>query len=442
MANNDRQDNVTRKLSQVSPCFCLAKWLQVTIDIVHGTTHSCHHPARHPIPLQELQSNLHALHNTNFKKQQRKAMLEGHRPAECVYCWDIEDAGSAYSDRIVKSSDPWALPFLDEIKSLPWDADVLPTYLEVMLDDRCNLSCAYCMADISSSIAAEMAKFGPYPVSDKGHRMPTHPVPDDPNPYVAAFWKWIPAVLPNLKVLRVTGGEPLLSGRLQELLTILRQDKHPDLTLIINSHLSVGSQALELFFDQVEDLLETQAIGHFELYTSLDAAGPPAEYIRCGMEYRKVMNTIATAARRFPEAKVVAMCAFNLLSLSSFGLLLAEICALKRELPNVFLDTAYLRNPRYLSSNLATAGLKRSAAEAMAGFIGSPRSYTNHEIAKIENSLRWMQSEPGSTELARGRRDFLLFVSEYDRRKNKSFLGVFPEYREFYRECKRSVLTT
>ena len=32
------------KINKVSPTFCAAKWLQSTILLYNGETHSCHHP--------------------------------------------------------------------------------------------------------------------------------------------------------------------------------------------------------------------------------------------------------------------------------------------------------------------------------------------------------------------------------------------------------------
>lgn len=104
------------RLDQISPSFCAAKWLQVSLHLYSGQTHSCHHPASHEIPLKELTDNPSALHNTEFKKSQRKMMLKGQRPTECSYCWDMEDTpGNHYSDRVTKSSDDWAN---SEIESL------------------------------------------------------------------------------------------------------------------------------------------------------------------------------------------------------------------------------------------------------------------------------------------------------------------------------------
>ena len=85
------------KLDSVSPSLCLAKWTQVTMHLQNGHTHSCHHPSTHKIPLEELAVNPSALHNTNFKKQKRKEMLQGIKPKECDYCWKIEDAAPQVS---------------------------------------------------------------------------------------------------------------------------------------------------------------------------------------------------------------------------------------------------------------------------------------------------------------------------------------------------------
>ncbi|MCX6102749.1 MAG: hypothetical protein NT000_05730 [Proteobacteria bacterium] len=87
------REQFRNELDAVSPSFCAAKWKQVTVHLQNGLTHSCHHPVPHKIPLKELQLNPSALHNTEFKKQQRKLMLQGKRPAECDYCWRVEGGG-------------------------------------------------------------------------------------------------------------------------------------------------------------------------------------------------------------------------------------------------------------------------------------------------------------------------------------------------------------
>ena len=101
-------DKVKQKLDQVGCGFCLAKWTQVTIHLGSGINHSCHHVKAHTIPADKVVDNPHLLHNTGFKKNTRKQMLNRERPDECDYCWRVEDNTDSFSDRIWKSRDPWS----------------------------------------------------------------------------------------------------------------------------------------------------------------------------------------------------------------------------------------------------------------------------------------------------------------------------------------------
>ena len=130
-SENPIYTNMKVGLNNVGCGFCLAKWTQVTIHLQMGETHSCHHPPTHKIPLVELNRNPSALHNTKFKKKIRKEMLDGKRPSECDYCWNVEDTSDRFSDRIFKSAESWSAPYLEEIKEFGRRQDYNPRYVEV-----------------------------------------------------------------------------------------------------------------------------------------------------------------------------------------------------------------------------------------------------------------------------------------------------------------------
>ena len=72
------------------------------------------------LPEAEIAAHPDALHNSNFKMQRRKEMLEGKRPTECDYCWKIEDISpTLMSDRMLKSGEDWAMPEFEKIKTIP-----------------------------------------------------------------------------------------------------------------------------------------------------------------------------------------------------------------------------------------------------------------------------------------------------------------------------------
>lgn len=151
--------------AQLGPALCLAKWKQVSLHLQTGMNNSCYHPPLHPIDPAAIQTDPGALHNTEHKKQQRVIMLKDQRPAECQYCWNMEDLGQL-SDRHYRSGEPWAAVDFEKIKnSTGLENDVIPSYVEVNFNNACNLRCSYCSPQFSSSWADEAQRMGPYPTS-------------------------------------------------------------------------------------------------------------------------------------------------------------------------------------------------------------------------------------------------------------------------------------
>ena len=90
-------------------------------------------------------------------------MLQGGRPKECDYCWNVEDANpDSFSDRHLKSGDFSTFPYFDRIKKSDPNANVQPSYVEVSFSNQCNLACGYC--DVKSSSRCNQRR-KPYPTS-------------------------------------------------------------------------------------------------------------------------------------------------------------------------------------------------------------------------------------------------------------------------------------
>ena len=145
--------------SKLGHGLCLAKWKQVSLHLPTGLTNSCYHPPLHQIDSSLLADNPSALHNTPYKKEQRKIMLRNERPEECSYCWTQEDLGNL-SDRHYRSGEPWAAKDFDIIKTSTGDEDIVPSYVEVNFNHACNLKCSYCSPQFSSSWGDEVARLG------------------------------------------------------------------------------------------------------------------------------------------------------------------------------------------------------------------------------------------------------------------------------------------
>ena len=439
-----------KSLDKVSPTFCVAKWKQVTIHLESGLTHSCHHPSPHLIPLHELKDNVTALHNTNYKKSMRKLMLEGKIVPECEYCNRIERSSKdEISDRIYKSHEKWAIDQIPEIVSNSWDYDVFPTYLEVSFSGQCNCKCMYCSSTYSSSWVQEIKKYGAYPTKTSNRSFRNTPQPlftdNSDNPYLKAFWKWWPDLYNKLRVFRITGGEPLLDKNTFEILDFVIDNIKTDLILDINSNLSISPNIFEKFIEKVKIITDKKM--KFGLYTSCESVGKQTEYIRYGMNYNKWLDNCWKYLREVPFGELIVMSTFNILSITSFKDFLKDMLELKKEFPfRVFVDIPFLMNPTYLQANIITKDFLPYIEECITYMYknliipGWPaltgNGFYDHEVSKLKRIYLMVKENPEDKKCSNNRKDFYLFINEYDNRRGTNFLETFPKYEKFYNECK------
>jgi len=454
--------NVKNELNKVSPSFCIAKWKQVTMHLQNGNTHSCHHPSPHNVPIEEIKRNYKALHNSEFKKRQRKLMLEGTRPSECDYCWKVEDSpGNNYSDRIYKSAEPnWAYPYLNDIINKPWDDNVDPSYVEVSFGNVCNFKCSYCAPDISSKWMEEIEKYGPYPTSERFNNLEwlkktqRMPIPNsENNPYVESFWNWFPEMYKNLKYFRITGGEPLLNKNTFKVLDYVIENPNPELEIAINTNMNPPKELFDRFLEKCKIIINEKKLKNFKLFTSAEAHGKQSEYIRFGMNYDEWLTNIHRTFEEIPEIQFTIMSTFNLLSIPTYTKFLRDVLSIKTKYKrnsmnkaSMMIDIPYLRFPLHQSSFLCTRE-QLSIVKESVDFM-----YNNLEISefpfmgffkfeadKLQRIYDMLVEEvdKNSEEKTKNRIDFIKFVDEHDRRRGTNFLGTFPEFENIYFTWKK-----
>ena len=305
-------------LDDISPTFCLAKWLYVQIHLPHGLTQSCYHPPAHQIPLEELEQDPSALHNTKFKIAERKQMILGKKPPGCEYCWKIEELNNSkqISDRLYRSSEDWAFENYDYVTDNEYNFKVKPTYLEVNFSHACNQKCIYCSPHLSSTWYEEIEQFGEFDLLAKketeiihhGHnnikyleqqgKLPfevrkENKIKKKDNPYVKAFWRWLPHIYDNLHHFRMTGGEPLMHKDTYKVLDYALKNKNDKLEMSITSNFSpTDNKLIDKFIDKLFVLERAKSLKHFMLFVSIDSIGKKAEYIRTGMNSNKIKSNI------------------------------------------------------------------------------------------------------------------------------------------------------
>lgn len=434
--------NTKDRLDKVSPSFCLAKWTQVTLRLSDGFNHSCHHPSMHASSLDEIKKDPSALHNTSYKKELRQQMVDGVRPKECSYCWIAEDSGdpTVYSDRIRKSTASWSVPYHDIVVSDPMQ-NINPAYVEVLFNNTCNLKCSYCGPRASSKWAEEIRQYGGYPTTDgfNGFDVSTMVKQRDDNPYIDAFWKWWPSLYKDLKVFRITGGEPLLSKHTFTTMDMIAADPREGFSFEINTNLSVPDELVDKMIDKMKRIKADEKM----IYTSCEGFGARGEYGRHGLDYNKWKANVVKILEELPDCKLSIMSAYNVFSVTSYAEFVQDMLDIKKKSANkfsdyrLFIDVAYLRNPHFLSAFILDDSFRPYIQKQVDLF------QNNNFFANENNCMKRVLSvfDTRAHEKARidnSRKNFVKFIDEHDRRRGTDFLSTFPEMEQFYYECYRA----
>lgn len=434
------QETETKKLlDSISPSFCAAKWYNATIWLGSGMTTSCHHPPAHKIDVEQVKLDPAALHNTEEKKMQRSQMQRGKRPSGCEYCWKLEDVG-AQSDRVYKSKIYEAADLL-AAKELPYTENVNLKTLEIAFDRTCNFACSYCNPAFSTTWVKDIKTNGPYQgltTDGRGHFTHTHDGSqpykhDETNPYVEAFFRWWESDLHStLDELRITGGEPLMSPALWRLLDWFKTNKGQSKTRIaINTNLCAKPELIDKLIQASYD------IEGLDIYTSAEATGPRAEYIRDGMDWAQWTANMERLAAEARLRGLHVMATPSVLSIMQISEFLDWCLDFKgkhgKDFPVFTLNI--LRFPSFQSVTVLPQQMRSWAARNLESWLENNNdSHLLHQMEKdhVQRLIDYLNSvdsaHAGASPRENLQQDLKKFLDQYDQRRNKSITAC-PEIK-------------
>jgi hypothetical protein len=243
----------------------------------------------------------------------------------------------------------------------------------------------------------------------------------------------------------MTGGEPLMDRNTYRVFDYVLDHPKSDLHLAVTSNFSVEPELSNKYFDYVQRLCNTD-IEHFMQYVSLDSGiGPQAEYIRHGLDFKRLQNNVETYLRDIPyRNSLTFIVTMNNLSVTGFLPLMQWILYLRKThsktYQRVWFDTPVLRQPAWQS--LQTLGESYAAKlEQARDFMlanleteSDPfHGFKDYEVQRLERDIAWMRSTINVSTQDLG--NFYRFFSEHDRRRGTNFEETFPEMITWWRRC-------
>jgi organic radical activating enzyme len=431
-----------RVIDPISKSYCAAKWYNATIWLGHGQTTSCHHPPGHWIPLEELKDNPSAIHNTPHKKKMRKMMQEGERPAECEYCWKVEDMGkNNISDRVFKT-EIFTDKDIQKTVDMPWEENVNLKTLEISFDRACNFKCSYCNPAFSTAWVKDINDYGGYQniQSDgRGHFQDTAPYAEpatkhqEDNPYIQAFHKWWDSDLADcLEEIRITGGEPIMHKGTWKLFDWFEQnpDRGRNMRFAINSNMCPETPKV------LNKLIEKSwHIPNFEVYTSMEAIGQQGEYIRDGLNYEEWKSNLHRVLKESNVRKLHMMMTINSLCLNSITEFMDEMLDMREEYghraPTMTLNI--LRFPSFQSAAILPEEIKTHYKDKLNDWYNSERPKEmlsegeKESVRRLVDYLDIVKTPHKNTaETPKLYNDFKSFFAQYEIRRDKDFVSTFP----------------
>ena len=388
---------------------CQLKWNWSTLYLHQARTASCHRTAWSDFSLTTFDS----FHNTPVKIADRQAMLQGNWPeSSCGYCKNIEQAGGT-SDRHLHLDHPNRVPV--ELLLDPQAVTVTPTILEVYFNNTCNLSCLYCIPELSSRINQENTRHGSF--DSNGVSLESVTINPEHSLIVEKFWQWMHANSQQLRRLHVLGGEPFYQTEFDRCLEYFTQHPHPELEFNVVSNLMIDHNKLFDYVKKFKELLSQRHLKRVDITCSIDCTGPEQEFVRYGMDINRwIYNFDILRQQKWLTLNINQT--ISVLTVKSMPNLMRWLATWRQQRPVGHFFSVVAPQPSYLDPAILGPGVFdkdfEQTIELMPNDIG--KQYMTGIAQSIQNSRR------NPTEMLK----LLTFLNEKDRRRGTSWQTVFP----------------
>jgi organic radical activating enzyme len=345
----------------------------------------------------------------------RKKMLNGEKVAACEHCYIQEEVGKE-SYRIKKNKE-WVDKLGDEIdKRIENVHDFLPADLDLRLGNLCNLKCRMCNPLNSSQIAKEHydikkdSQFYEVYKQEFGESKNKEKLLNLPKMFEGNYmWNDIISMIPHLKKVYMTGGEPtLIQNNYRFMEEVIATGKNNDIHLFFNINCTnVTDRFLNLI----------TKFKRLSINPSIDGYGSVNEYIRSPSKWEKIEDNFKKLLKT--QAQITITPVFQIYNVYSIGKLFNYMDHMMNKYNRpIEIDVLFNTHPYSLSVTNLPQSIKKKATKKL-----QDCNVYNQSVQDCINYLNSNPMENSKQHLS----NFLNYTASLDKHRNESFEKTFPE---------------
>lgn len=324
--------------------------------------------------------------NSNHYKEIRLGMLQGEEPEYCKKCYDIERNGgrSIRQNSLDENKIDSLLEKTDldtgEIKELTL------SYVHFMWGNKCNLKCKMCDPHSSDQLIEEFRQMG---------------IPHYNYNYIASLndnWSYenniiiLEKIAPYIRVLNVTGGEPLINNDFLEYCYYLNDNGYSkNIKLSFHTNLTVlPSKFVETW----------KNFASITVKISIDATEKDYEYIRYPGKWniiKKNITELVEIADKIPQLGVEFHTVFSTFNAHAIPNLIKYLLKIQSRKFLNFPNTLLVTTPDYADSRCIPVDVKKQIEKECLEIIQQLPEVDNkriqHCIDNLKSNLKYMLSD-------------------------------------------------
>lgn len=395
-------------LHQKQDTFCVLPWMHLYIGPDGNVLPCCTADTQYPMGNIE-QQNVDTIAKSEKFNILRSNMLNGQRSKECSRCYTQEDSGLT-SPRMHYNK-KWSNINASDLNPSGTIEFFKPSYLDIRLNNICNLKCRMCNGYFSSAIAQEEVElFNKRESVQNSMRLSQR----------QSAVNDILEYLPDCEQIYFAGGEPLLSGEHYQILDALITCGNTDLEIKYNTNFTTlnyrGRDVTELW----------KKFSKITIGASLDAHGPAAEYVRHGTNWNVIENNLSLIKKECPHINFTVTSTVGLLNVASL-IELQQQWHTQEKLHISKFRQEIMIGPLHLTVTALPQVHKKRLEQQIQHHINWCQKNGAESLAQQwKDVLAYMWSQDNSHAMI----EFQRLTRTLDNHRNESLSAVFPELKD------------